>query len=192
MTPNPRSGVASETARSSSCEARDGGDVLIVKAAQRSRWETSRTHDATILLGFDINRVTGSPEETLALGKEIGQQLKPGDLICLFGELGAGKTTLIKGIVSEASGVSPDEVSSPTFVYHHIYDGARTVHHFDLYRLADADAFLELGFDEFFHTEGICCIEWAEKIETILPDSAIRVVASHTREGKREFAIDGL
>lgn len=139
-----------------------------------------------------MNTVTSSPEQTLALGKEIGSKLKGGDLICLFGELGAGKTTLIKGIVSAAAGCSPDEVSSPTFVYHHIYEGERPVHHFDLYRLKDAESFLELGFDEFFRTGGVCCIEWAERIESILPADAIRVRASHTPEGNREFAIDGL
>lgn len=136
--------------------------------------------------------ITRSPEETLALGRQIGEQLKPGQLVCLFGELGAGKTTLIKGLVSGASGCSPDEVSSPTFVYHAVYEGKLTVHHFDLYRLNGADQFLELGFDEYFFTDGVCCIEWAERIEEIIPKDAIRVNARHTAEGNREFAIDGL
>ncbi len=136
--------------------------------------------------------ITRSPEETLALGRTIGEQLKPSQLVCLFGELGAGKTTLIKGIVSGASGCSPDEVSSPTFVYHAIYEGKMEVHHFDLYRLTGADQFLELGFEEYFNTDGACCIEWAERIEKIMPESAIRIVATHTTEGNREFVINGL
>ena len=136
--------------------------------------------------------ITHSSEETLALGRTIGEQLKSGQLVCLFGELGAGKTTLIKGIVAGASGCSPDEVSSPTFVYHAVYEGKMTVHHFDLYRLKGADQFLELGFEEYFHTDGACCIEWAERIKEIVPDDAVRVVASHTPEGNREFVIDGL
>lgn len=110
---------------------------------------------------------TSSAQETEEIGRELGKKLTPGSVICFFGELGAGKTTLIKGIVSAVSS-SSELVNSPTFVYLNIYSGTPPVYHFDLYRLRDADEFLGMGFDEFLHADGICCIEWSERIKGLL------------------------
>lgn len=125
-----------------------------------------------------------SPEETLAIGQNIGKQLKPGTIVCFFGELGAGKTTLIKGIAQEARGLALEQqdlsgVTSPTFTYLNIYQGSIPVYHFDLYRLKDSDEFLSMGFEEFLYAEGICCIEWSEKIAPLIPQEAIQIVLSH-------------
>ena len=75
----------------------------------------------------------------------------------------------MKGLVAGATGLPSAEVSSPTFVYMNIYSGCKTVYHFDLYRLRAADEFLSMGFDDYFFANGLCCVEWSEKIEAFLP-----------------------
>jgi tRNA threonylcarbamoyladenosine biosynthesis protein TsaE len=137
-------------------------------------------------MGRDRRIVTHSAEETLRFGAAFGAALKPNSILCLFGELGAGKTTFVKGIVQGVSGVSPSQVVSPTFVYLNIYEN---VYHFDLYRLHDYDEFLSLGFEEYFFAGGICCIEWSERIAPIIPEGAIRVTLSHLMEESREICI---
>lgn len=133
--------------------------------------------------------ISHSDEETKAFGRSIGEQLDTSSVLCFFGDLGAGKTTLIKGIVAGATGISPDEVNSPTFVYLNIHKGSKTVYHFDLYRLRDADEFLSMGFDEYFFAGGICCVEWSEKIEPLLPPDCMRVVMKHAGEHTREITL---
>jgi tRNA threonylcarbamoyladenosine biosynthesis protein TsaE len=120
-----------------------------------------------------------SEEQTMALGYRLGEQLSPNAVLCFFGDLGSGKTTLIKGIVAAATGCAVEDVRSPTFTYLSTYQGARTVYHFDLYRLHGVDEFLSMGFDEMFASSGICCIEWSERIEGILPDGNVRIEMSH-------------
>lgn len=137
-------------------------------------------------MGRNRRIVTHYAEETLQFGADFGAALKPNSILCLFGELGAGKTTFVKGIVQGASGVSPSQVVSPTFVYLNIYEN---VYHFDLYRLHDCDEFLSLGFEEYFFAGGICCIEWSERIAPIIPEGAIRVTLSHLIEESREICI---
>lgn len=129
-----------------------------------------------------------SEEETRALAKLFSKTLLKGDILCFFGDLGAGKTTFIKGLASQF-GVTEELVSSPTFQYVHIYEGSLPIFHFDLYRLRGTDDFLSLGFEEFFERQGITCIEWAEKIESILPKTAIRIFISHNEVG-RTITID--
>lgn len=118
----------------------------------------------------------------------FGKQLAPQSIVGFFGDLGAGKTTFIKGLIAGILGSAEHEVNSPTFTYLNIYRGTTTVYHFDLYRLRDADEFLSMGFDEVFGL-GICCIEWAEKIESLLPPEAIRVNMTHLGENSRQIDI---
>lgn len=132
---------------------------------------------------------THSAEETFRLGVELGGGLLPDSVVCFFGDLGAGKTTFIKGVVAGALGTSGDEVNSPTFTYLNIYIGNTTVYHFDLYRLRDADEFLSMGFDEMFDAGGICCVEWSEKIAAMLPDNAVVVMMSHQGGDERRIEI---
>lgn len=122
----------------------------------------------------------------MALGAELGKSLKPGSVICFEGELGAGKTTFVKGLVQGMSGVAAEKVVSPTFVYLNSYGD---VHHFDLYRLSGVDEFFSLGFEEFLRGEGMCCIEWSERIASIIPPEAIKVSLAHKTEGSREISI---
>lgn len=124
-----------------------------------------------------------STEEMIKLGSEWAKKLPPGALICLFGDLGAGKTTFVKG-VAEGLGLDKNRVSSPTFVYMNIYEGETTLIHFDLYRLKDLDQFLSMGFDEYLDSPAIKCIEWSEKIEEILPKESFSVRIKHIENGR--------
>lgn len=137
-----------------------------------------------------MGRITTSAEETLEVGRELGLSLQgqKNVVICLYGELGAGKTTFAKGLVAGIVGLDPDEIASPTFVYCNCYGD--TVYHFDLYRLSNSDEFLAMGFDEALESAGICVIEWAERINDLLPKNAKSITFSHVDETTRR--IDGL
>lgn len=135
--------------------------------------------------------ISHSPEQTTSIGYTFGKSLPLNSVVCFFGDLAAGKTTFIKGLVSGANGISPNHVNSPTFVYLNIYEGQKPVYHFDLYRLRDADEFLSMGFDEMFSREGICCIEWSEKIPDLIPPEAIVVKLQHAGEDVRHIEISG-
>lgn len=130
-----------------------------------------------------------STEQTINVGQEIGRQLTSGSIVCLFGDLGAGKTTFVKGLAAGAAGIEVQQINSPTFVYLNIYQGQRTIYHFDLYRLRNANDFLEMGFDEMLFSDGICCIEWSEKIAELLPSNCLRISLHHQGEGTRIIRI---
>lgn len=136
-----------------------------------------------------MRHVTHSAIETQTLAAEFGRTLIPNSIVCFFGDLGSGKTTFIKGLVSGLLPGSEIHVSSPTFTYLNIYRGASALYHFDLYRLRDADEFLGMGFDEMFYAEGICCIEWSEKIASLLPPETICIRMAHLDEGRRQIDI---
>ena len=126
---------------------------------------------------------TRSQEETIQLASRFASCLNPGDIICLQGDLGSGKTSCVKGLVSQTD---PKNVVSPTFNYLNIYQGPVPVFHFDLYRLKNSDDFLSMGFEEYLYSDGICCIEWFERILPILPQNSflidIKVLSYETRE----------
>ena len=134
----------------------------------------------------ELVSITDSPAATLEQGYAIGQTLPQGAVVAFYGDLGAGKTTLIKGIVAAVTGLSPDAVNSPTFTYLNIYEGKRNVFHLDLYRLSGLQAFFAAGFDEYLEGEGVCCIEWAERLEgTICHSHTLQL--THLPGGKREI-----
>lgn len=131
-----------------------------------------------------------SAAETFDLGCKLGQKLVAPAVISFFGELAAGKTTFIKGLVCGAAQVDPSAVQSPTFTYLHIYNGQKTIYHFDLYRLRDIDEFLSMGFDEYFDAEGICCIEWSERIASYLPSNCLKILIEHVQKDQRLITIE--
>lgn len=133
--------------------------------------------------------ISTSEAETRQIGFDLGKKLPDGSVVCFFGDLAAGKTTFIKGLTQGASEVIQEEVSSPTFVYLNIYQGNKPIYHFDLYRLNDPNQFIGLGFDEVLFDKGITCIEWAEKIESLLPKQCVRIKMSHLGENKRHIKI---
>ncbi|HEY8363126.1 MAG TPA: tRNA (adenosine(37)-N6)-threonylcarbamoyltransferase complex ATPase subunit type 1 TsaE [Tissierellaceae bacterium] len=115
--------------------------------------------------------VLSNLEETEEFGIKLGKILKKGDIVCLIGDLGAGKTTLTKSI---GLGLGVKEyITSPTFTLINQYKGRIPVYHFDVYRLENADELYDLGFDEYFYGDGVCIIEWADKIEKLLPKERI-------------------
>lgn len=132
--------------------------------------------------------MTKDREETIAFGKKIAEPLKGGDIICLSGELGAGKTTLAKGLVQSLK-VSADAVNSPTFVFLNIYKGKSPVYHFDLYRLDDINQLDTIGFDEFCYGDGVCLIEWPEKLGELLPKECLQISLKHMGGDKREITL---
>lgn len=133
--------------------------------------------------------ISHSAAETMEWGRRLGKRLPLHSVVCLFGDLAAGKTTLIKGLVAGAANIDPSEVQSPTFTYLHIYSGERKVYHFDLYRLRDVDEFLSMGFDEYFEADGICCIEWSERIASYLPQECICITLTHEGDDKRKITV---
>lgn len=116
-----------------------------------------------------------SVKNTLDLGSKIAKNLKKGDIICLFGNLGSGKTVLTKGI-ARGLGIPKDKIISPTFVLLRQYLNARLpLYHFDLYRLGNTPDILGLGCEEYFYDEGVTIIEWADKLNYLLPKEYLEV-----------------
>ena len=140
---------------------------------------------------------TESPEETQALGEKLGQTLKQGDVIALIGDLGTGKTCLTQGI-ARGVGIAPDEiVSSPSYILINEYNGTVPIYHIDLYRLENSEEIAELGLSEYVEGDGICIIEWAERMAEALPDSCIKIHitladanALHTTDETLESILD--
>lgn len=114
-----------------------------------------------------------SLNETEVFGQKLGSLLMPGDILCLNGDLGAGKTTLTQSI-GLGLGVE-DYITSPTFTLINEYRGRMWLYHFDVYRLENVEEVYDLGFDEYFYGNGVCIIEWAEKIEKFLPRERIEI-----------------
>ena len=111
---------------------------------------------------------TNSAEETFALGRQIGQQAKAGEVYTLVGDLGVGKTVLTQGVAAGLNIEGP--VNSPTFTIMQVYDEGRLpFYHFDVYRIGDVEEMDEIGYEDYFYGEGVCMIEWANLIEEILP-----------------------
>lgn len=113
--------------------------------------------------------VCKSERETRELARQVGKQANAGDIICLKGELGAGKTHFVKGFVT-AFGIESEVVSSPTFSIINVYEGELSVYHFDCYRLKSTDEALEIGAEEYLYGDGVSIIEWPDRIEPILPN----------------------
>lgn len=133
-----------------------------------------------------IQYISENEDQTSLLGKAIGNSLVPGVVIALCGGLGAGKTRLVKAI-AESRGVEKKTVNSPTFVLIQEYDGPIPLYHFDTYRLNDVDEFLELGADELMYGEGVCLIEWADRVEEVIPEDHLRIDITPMGESTRKF-----
>jgi tRNA threonylcarbamoyladenosine biosynthesis protein TsaE len=118
---------------------------------------------------------TGSEEDTIALGKRLASTLPPGATVLLIGNLGAGKTTLAKGMVEGLGAAPADEVSSPTFTLIHEYGMPPAVYHVDLYRLDGARDAATLGLDDLFDSPAMVIIEWGERFPELMPPSRIEI-----------------
>ena len=138
---------------------------------------------------------TADEADTIKLGEIIGKSLKPGSIIALRGDLGAGKTVLVKGI-ARGLGIE-DEPVSPTFVIMNAYEGRIPLYHFDLYRISGSDELMGIGADEFLFGAGVSAVEWAERVDEILPEYTIHIdikmpgPESGVPENTREIRIEG-
>jgi tRNA threonylcarbamoyladenosine biosynthesis protein TsaE len=158
--------------------------------------------------------LTTSAQQTKAIARKLSAELQAGDILCLTGDLGSGKTTFVQGL-AEGLNVNPLEVNSPTFVLMNIYEGRPQgspkqsegrpqgspkqsegrlpVYHFDLYRLADAKEISKIGYEEFFYGKGITVIEWADKLGDLTPETYLGISFQMQTLEKRalQFAAHG-
>ena len=135
-----------------------------------------------------------SPEETYALGKRLGEAAKQGDIFCLNGDLGVGKTVFTQGF-ADGLGIT-EPVNSPTFTIVQQYDDGRLpLYHFDVYRIGDISEMDEVGYEDCFFGEGVCLIVWSNLIEEILPDHVIQVKIEKNLEhgfDYRKITVEGM
>ena len=130
---------------------------------------------------------TQSEEDTVALGEKLAAELPAKAVVLLIGNLGAGKTTLAKGIVKGLGAAQPDEVSSPTFTLIHEY--SPSVYHIDLYRLDREEQVATLGLDEIFDRNAVVLIEWGERFERLMPEDRIEIRLRAIEENSREIEV---
>ena len=136
-------------------------------------------------------KICNTLNDTLDYAEQFAAQLRPGDVVALYGNLGAGKTALTRGM---ARGLSIREsVSSPTFTVVNEYpDGDVPLFHFDLYRLKNADELYDIGWEDYLDRNGICVTEWSENVEEALPEDCIRVKLARLSDTDRRIEIEGL
>lgn len=144
-----------------------------------------------------MNKITHSEQETQQIGIELASHLQGGDVVCLYGDLGAGKTTLVKGI---ANGLNiNEEITSPTFTLMNVYQipanyqlKAKKLAHIDTYRLKNEKEFLEIGGEDYIgKSDTVCIVEWPEKIERLLKNKKIiNIFLKHINEQERSITIN--
>ena len=137
--------------------------------------------------------ITHSAEETTSWGRQFAARLKAPIVVLLSGELGSGKTTLTKGIVSGLGAASEEEVTSPTFTLVHVYGGSQRpvskVYHVDLYRIENFHDFETLGMEDVFEKPGVLIVEWAERFPLKSPWPQIRVRLEHLDGDRRRLTV---
>jgi tRNA threonylcarbamoyladenosine biosynthesis protein TsaE len=137
-----------------------------------------------------VDFISHSADQTRRMGARLGQLLGGGEVLCLVGELGTGKTCLVQGI---GRGLGVDEqITSPTFTLVAEYLGAKlSLYHIDLYRIVDVKAAFSFGLDEYLYGEGVCAIEWAERVQQLWPEEYLLVSLRHIDESKRGLTLRG-
>lgn len=131
--------------------------------------------------------ISNNYNETLSIASEFAQTLKRGNVLCMYGDLGVGKTAFVQGL---AKGLHIDEpITSPTFTIVNEYEGTLPLYHFDVYRIADSDEMYEVGFDEYVYGEGVSVIEWCELIEDILPDKCYNITITKDYDKGENYRI---
>jgi len=138
---------------------------------------------------MNLDRITHSADETIQLGRELASQLQPPALILLSGELGAGKTTFTKGLISGFGAAQEDEVTSPTFTLVHTFKNHVRVFHIDLYRITNLQDFETLGIEDLFDRPAIVIIEWPERMGFRAGWPTLRINFSHLDESSRSISI---
>ncbi|SMO82038.1 tRNA (adenosine(37)-N6)-threonylcarbamoyltransferase complex ATPase subunit type 1 TsaE [Fodinibius sediminis] len=132
--------------------------------------------------------VTYSPEQTIEEGRKLAGQLQPGMVVCLEGDLGAGKTHFVKGMAAGLK-IDPSQVQSPTYTLINEYEGRLPLYHFDCYRMESPQEALEIGAEEYFYGEGVCVIEWPGRIRPLIPREALWISITVLDRERRKFVI---
>jgi tRNA threonylcarbamoyladenosine biosynthesis protein TsaE len=135
-------------------------------------------------------RVTHSPEETIAFGRELAVHFQPPCWVLLEGELGSGKTTLAKGVIAGLGAASEDEVTSPSFTLVHEYGAAAKVYHADLYRIEGTHDLATLGLDDLMDRATTVLVEWGEKLGDNAPLPCVRIRMEHRGSGDRRILVE--
>ena len=144
------------------------------------------------IITFVIKLRTSSAQETRKVGEKIGKGLKAGDVVALEGPLGAGKTTLVKGIAKGLGVKDKREVVSPTFVLIHEYEARERIYHMDWYRLSKVEGQDRLLAEECFNSRGVTLVEWADRGKDILPKGCIKITLEYKGLEKRIIKIAGM
>lgn len=121
-------------------------------------------------------------EKTREIGSKLGKLLTPKSVICLIGDLGAGKTTMTQSLAKSLE--VQDYITSPTFTIVNEYEGKIPLYHFDVYRIGSSEEMYDIGFDEYIDGEGVCIIEWANLIEDILPEEYLYIQMNYKESGR--------
>ena len=133
--------------------------------------------------------LSSSPGTTSNLGEKLGSICEPGDVICLAGDLGAGKTTLAQAIAAGAGVDQREYVNSPTFAILHEYGGRIPIYHMDFYRLGSSEDVVELGLEDYFYGNGLTLIEWFERADDLLPESVLTIELRYVNESSRVISL---
>ena len=133
--------------------------------------------------------ISTSEAQTRKLGKQFAEHLNAGHVVALYGTLGAGKTQFVKGVASFFD-IPEQQVNSPTFTLVNEYVGAQgSIFHFDAYRIEQVSEFFELGYEDYFFSDGICLVEWPDRVEALLPNDVIRLRFTHLGDDRREIVL---
>ena len=135
--------------------------------------------------------ISHSPAETEAIGESLGSRLRSGTVLAYLGDLGMGKTAFTRGL---ARGLGcPGRVTSPTFTIVNEYEGRIPLFHFDMYRLSDSDDLFDIGWEDYLARNGVCAVEWSERISDVLPEDTLYVTISRPpeNEGWRIITMEG-
>ena len=132
--------------------------------------------------------ITETERATSEIGEQLAKKLKSGDIVALYGELGAGKTAFVRGL-AHGLGISM-RVSSPTFTIVNEYIGDTPLFHFDMYRLSSADELFEIGWEDYLVRGGICAVEWSENVAGAFPPETIYVTIDKTGDNSRRISIN--
>lgn len=136
-----------------------------------------------------LERVTHSPEETVDLGRELAKVFQPPCLVLLEGELGAGKTTLVKGVAEGLGVARQDEVTSPTFTLVHEYGDARKVYHVDLYRMEGQRDIASLGLEDALSQNSTMMVEWGERLGDNASTAQFKILLEHRGDDERHIQV---
>ena len=134
-----------------------------------------------------INIYLENENKTKEIGYKLGKLLQPGSVICLIGDLGAGKTTMTQSLAKALE--VEDYITSPTFTIVNEYEGRMPLYHFDVYRIGSSDEMYDIGYDEYINGDGVCIIEWANLIDDILPDEYLYIELKY-KDMSREMTLN--